>query len=966
MNSESLDLSKSISIPFVESSLLISSPSPISEDIKNLLSTLLKKRLEKKLTKLENKFDEETAILKHTSKKFTSYISILDSMTKGVEEIKKEKEKEKEKLLKKKEEEKKEKFETKSLKSKSVAPHKKLKIVIKGEYSTHVKDKDNVDKNKNKMNNITRHNYQTEINTKEHIRSKTSKSQRIYNNMDKNKVRQIKVDKISNVSTPLRPEDDKAKTMSNFSSDKKKETKKINNNVISIKSKSIKKRIKPNTLELNKAFSDMGKLVKKIDKFTSAKSDKKAMTIIQDKNNKKPDSKRSNGKKHVSNINKKIDKVKKVQPKKEKKGEDKKVEEKKEENKIEMNKEDDKKEEVKQNEVTKEEEKVKDKKEEEKVVGKKEEEKIEENKKGEEKVVDKKENEKEAEKNEENKQNNNEEKLEEKKEKEEKIEEKKELKEVNEPKEVLDIKRENIEKTEEKNEIKIETENKKEDNPKEVEEKDKENLIKDESIKKEEELKNKNEIKENIPTTNQLSSAETIPKEKQEEPKIEKEKEIEPIKQEGANAEKNENQNLNIQPEIAKIEEPKSVSETKPSELPIEQPELNKVKPETEIKKEDIQKNEENKDNTTNIENNNNLEQQKPEEKIEEKNNNDNQIQKAENENIENLIENFRKDNEDIKKENDEEFIKHYQSQFIDIKLNQSMNQSMSFSQSFLESRSFLGEKPKEKVARDPNIPLTLDEMIKKYKNDFIYVFDFLEFNERVQFTGIHRGFKSERIYLLNTKREEAIASLELKDKETIEDRLNQFQLRCSKSEYTKPLGKFIISKSTLTATQSVDKPMFSKLFQQKTLDLKLNDIYVIFRLLFILMGEMKIAEIIDDGQFWEKCIEYLNKNGKDKIGSFILEKSKTFNFNHKNIYLMNLLLVGIKPKMIPVTFSKISGTTGLLFFIIKEALEFAGVLITSKTPKNRIYDNLIYYKNIINSLTNFIDFLSNIKVAKK
>ena len=67
-----------------------------------------------------------------------------------------------------------------------------------------------------------------------------------------------------------------------------------------------------------------------------------------------------------------------------------------------------------------------------------------------------------------------------------------------------------------------------------------------------------------------------------------------------------------------------------------------------------------------------------------------------------------------------------------------------------------------------------------------------------------------------------------------------------------------------------------------------------------------------------------------------------------------------------PTTFSKISGTTGLLFFLIKDALEYCGVLINDKkTQPSRIYDNLMYYKNIIDNLANFIDFLSKLKLNR-
>ena len=96
---------------------------------------------------------------------------------------------------------------------------------------------------------------------------------------------------------------------------------------------------------------------------------------------------------------------------------------------------------------------------------------------------------------------------------------------------------------------------------------------------------------------------------------------------------------------------------------------------------------------------------------------------------------------------------------------------------------------------------------------------------------------------------------------------------------------------------------MFSKLFKEKNLDSKLSDIYIVYRILFILMNETKIATIEDDEIFWKKCIEYLNNNGKDEIGSFILAKSKEFDFSHKNIFLMNKLLVGMKEKFKPQLF---------------------------------------------------------------
>ena len=215
-------------------------------------------------------------------------------------------------------------------------------------------------------------------------------------------------------------------------------------------------------------------------------------------------------------------------------------------------------------------------------------------------------------------------------------------------------------------------------------------------------------------------------------------------------------------------------------------------------------------------------------------------------------------------------------------------------------------------------------------------------------------------------KREEAISSLELRDRETLDDRIIKYKLKYSQKDLTKPFTEFTIAKASIKTVVLLDQDLYSKLFKTPVLDENLNDIYIIYRLLFVLLGEREIADIMDDKLFWLKCTEYLMTKSNGKVGSYIVERAKSFDFSHKSIYLMNRLLVGIKPKIIPTTFSKISGTTGLLFFLIKDALEYCGILINEKkTQQSRVLDNLMYYKNIIDTLANFIDFLSKLKLNR-
>ena len=912
MNTENLDQSQNKEIPE-------NNPNPnsslIPEETKKLLASLLKHRLEEKITKLETKEKEDEETLKFVYKKFKGYISLLDVFTKEtIKNLKERKE-----LLKKKEEEKKSKDANKSHKSKSLAPHKKLEINTRNDILTNRtitnKNKNKISVNINNINNISRHNYQTEVPKKEHERPKTFKGRRIPLEKDSNtkiKTKPIKLDKITNISTPVRPEDLKIKTITNYNTEKKPESKTIHNSVIhnTNKSKSIKKKVKGNNLELSKNFSDVGKNLKKLDKFTSEKSSKKSINIIQDKLNKKNENKDKDNKKELTGkklVNKKTnDKLKKAQPKTDKK-EDKK------DSKNDNNK------------VNKEKENEND--------GKKEE------------------------KPNESKENIDEEK-------------KEEVKSDNvEKKDEHENKNDNVEKSEQKEEKLISGESKNQEATK-VEEKNKEeNTV---QIEKENKVDN---ISEQI----EIPKEEKIDSDKKDENKVDntldknnetpkEEKPIEIGKKEENIKTENEKEINKITPEQTleaelKKEEQKIIQENEANSLITQKPEEQKIT--EEIKQEEkepkkIESQPQSPDDTPSAENSEKKEiLNKEEEKTPIEPNNEN---KSSNENNAKLIETIRKDNEEMKKENEEELLKHYQSQIIDINLNQSINQNMSFSQSFLQSRSILGEQPIEKIKRDPNVPLTKDEILKKYKNYFIYIFDFLDFKDRVMFSGIHKGFKNERIYLLNTKREEAIASLELNERETINDRLNKFMTSYSSSEYKQPLSQFTIARNSATAIVSIDKETFSKLFKQKTLDIKLSEIYIVYRVLFLLFGEQKIAEIVDDGEFWEKCIEYLNTNGGNKIGSFILEKSKSFDFSKNSIYLINKLLVGIKPNFTTAHFSKVNGTTGLLMFIIRDALEYAGIIVTKRTPKSRIYNNLVYYKNLIENLTNFIDYLVNIE----
>ena len=164
----------------------------------------------------------------------------------------------------------------------------------------------------------------------------------------------------------------------------------------------------------------------------------------------------------------------------------------------------------------------------------------------------------------------------------------------------------------------------------------------------------------------------------------------------------------------------------------------------------------------------------------------------------------------------------------------------------------------------------------------------------------------------------------------------------------------------------NINNELYAKLFKKPILEKNAEETCIVYRVLFALFGEYEIANIYGDQLFWVKCTEYMNKNSNGKIGTFILDRIKGVTFEHKKIFLLNKILVGMKKKINPNYFSKICGTTGLLIFLIKDILEYCGVIINDKkTQPARILDNLTYYKNSIDTLAQFIDKLSAIKTYK-
>lgn len=100
----------------------------------------------------------------------------------------------------------------------------------------------------------------------------------------------------------------------------------------------------------------------------------------------------------------------------------------------------------------------------------------------------------------------------------------------------------------------------------------------------------------------------------------------------------------------------------------------------------------------------------------------------------------------------------------------------------------------------------------------------------------------------------------------------------------------------------------------------------------------------------------YYNSN----IGNLITSSVKDFDFSTENIHRINKIIDKNISKISPAYFSKICGTTGLIIFMIKDALEYSGVIQEKKVIPARVYKNYLYNTEIITEKLNRLKNLLN------
>ena len=262
------------------------------------------------------------------------------------------------------------------------------------------------------------------------------------------------------------------------------------------------------------------------------------------------------------------------------------------------------------------------------------------------------------------------------------------------------------------------------------------------------------------------------------------------------------------------------------------------------------------------------------------------------------------------------------------------------------------------------NILFEHGEFIKSniYKDILFLISSFLDIKSKVCYFLMIKKFIPYAIPCIKELFQNFNKINNISESEQISDKIRKIKLKYS-NEQLNTEKKFEISLSASRALELLNENLYKKIFKEKLISPK-NEILIIYRIFFILLNEKEIINITDDIEFFKKISDYfLNKNSEYKLGNLFKDKIELFDLSPQNIFKIKKLIKNHEEKLNRTYYSKICGTTSLVVFLIKEILEFCGIIEDDK--KNNPYILLKYYEYCQNAENKVNQIIEDLKLKE-
>ena len=264
-------------------------------------------------------------------------------------------------------------------------------------------------------------------------------------------------------------------------------------------------------------------------------------------------------------------------------------------------------------------------------------------------------------------------------------------------------------------------------------------------------------------------------------------------------------------------------------------------------------------------------------------------------------------------------------------------------------------EEPKVEI-----LPPTLDTCLNKGILEKS-ILQFLTKKEKMILFNSNKSYAKLNINILKDTISSYEEIFEIYVSENINDKIKNLEEKYTQEELNEPIKNFTLSRGTLKALSLLDSELYLKIFTRPQQEKKLEEIIIIYRIFTQFLKLDDLNKIKDDKLYWEKFSKYVLDNIGEKYSEFWIKSGNNFDFSDKTIFQVKQMAKGINEKLKPKYWGNICGTTGFVVFMIKDALEYSGVIEDKKTQPNRIKKNYLYVKSLLEQLNKFVNFFEGL-----
>ena len=292
-------------------------------------------------------------------------------------------------------------------------------------------------------------------------------------------------------------------------------------------------------------------------------------------------------------------------------------------------------------------------------------------------------------------------------------------------------------------------------------------------------------------------------------------------------------------------------------------------------------------------------------------------------------------------------------------------SKNQSISSSCNKNSEVLNSNYQSSTIKNKQINIDFGQYINSNDGDEIakLIASFLDKQTKYNFFSCSKKLVNNLFLELNDAYNKIIEMNKISSINSIEEEINKIKNQFKGENLDSNKYSFQLSKGSMRAIQILDNEIYNNIFKSKELNPPLDKIILIYRIFFQLINQEEINEIVSDKKFWEEARIYFLENDDNKIGYFIKDNISEFDFTNENIYKLKKLTKGYEEKLKPTNYEKICETTTLFTFIIKDALEYCGIIYNKEKNNPGITISYLgFIREKLNDIKEYIDILKSYK----